>query len=131
MKRGYFEVSVHGHKYRVHRLVALAFLPNPSSHPYINHKNGIKTDNRPHNLEWCSPSQNSFHAYASGLIVQPNGERHRLAKLNEAQVREIFLRVKIHGETIRSTAKEYGVNYSTIFAITSGRSWYHLNLVSR
>ena len=69
---GYYHIALFlGNKkqktYRVHRLVASAFIPNPNNYNIINHINGNKLDNRPCNLEWCSQKHNANHAYKMGL----------------------------------------------------------------
>lgn len=52
---------------KIHRLVALAYLPNISEKPQINHKDGNKLNNDVTNLEWCTNSENQLHAWANGL----------------------------------------------------------------
>jgi hypothetical protein len=65
--RGYHKVQLSKDKkpkqFFVHRLVAFAFIPLVAGKKFINHKNGVKTDNSVPNLEWCNTSENTLHAY--------------------------------------------------------------------
>jgi len=59
---GYERISLSGKSFLVHRLVLSAFIDNQNGEPMVNHKNGIKSDNRLENLEWSNPSHNMTHA---------------------------------------------------------------------
>ncbi len=57
--------------FKIHRMVAIAFIPNPCNKPEVNHKWGNKLDNRATELEWATKSENQLHAYKIGLIKPP------------------------------------------------------------
>lgn len=123
---GYHKIELVGNSGRktlsVHRLVAVAFIPNPKNHPCINHKDGTKTNNQVDNLEWCTYSHNTNHAFDVGLRVPAkiNGN----AKLTISQVQEIR---KLHGkEKGIELAKRFNVSAETISNIQHRKTWKDL-----
>lgn len=127
---GYRRMHFHGKRWPVHRLIALAFIPNPQSFPEVNHKNGIKNDNRASNLEWCTCRHNIRHAVATGLRVAARGERNGRCKLTEDQVRDIYQSVILRGEKHRIIAARYGIAPCYISFIARRLVWKHLDFDS-
>lgn len=111
----------------VHRLVALAFLGPAPQGTQVNHKDGVKTNNRPTNLEYVTPKQNTHHAMRAGLRGTYVGEQ-KAHKLTESDVREIVARVNA-GETRTAVAADKGVCREAVRDIMRGLNWTHLGLV--
>lgn len=76
-------------RFRVNRLVANAFIPNPENKPTVNHKDGNKDNNCASNLEWMTRSEQMKHAYKLGLKKPMRGTSHSMSRLTEEDVKWI------------------------------------------
>ena len=72
--------SQHFKTFRVHILVAKAFIPNPLNKPQVNHKDGNKNNNRVDNLEWCTNGENGQHAWDNHLRTKRYGKENHASK---------------------------------------------------
>ena len=133
-RQGYLQVMVahKGIRYAIsaHRLVYRCLIGPIPEGMTINHKNGITNDNRPENLELMTVSENTLHALRVLGIPTRKGEKHPLARLAEADVREIYRRRDL-GEGLLSIARDYGISIGQVSDIYHGKRWRHLNLTGR
>lgn len=117
----YLQVSLSNSKvkrYLLHRVVAIAFIPNPENKPEVNHKDGDKTNCAVDNLEWVTSSENQIHATVNGL-------QRPQSKLTADDVREIR-ELSAKGYSQRKLANMFGLGKGTVQAILQGRSWSYV-----
>lgn len=112
--------------YKTHRLVAEAFIPNPLNKPQVNHKSGVKEDNRVVNLEWMTGAENIQHCVDNNLQTPFKGEEVGGSKLKEFQVLEIRSKFKPRVYTRKMLAIDYNITEATIKDILQKRTWKHL-----
>jgi hypothetical protein len=104
--------------FRIHRLVAEAYLPNPKQMPQVNHINGIKTDNHISNLEWCDNSYNQRHSYnvlnkRPGMLGITGLKNKKTIKLQCTAIGQYY--------TLNTAALFLNVGKTTIHAMLTGK----------
>jgi hypothetical protein len=106
-----------GKRHTIHRLVALTYLPNPDSLPFINHKDLDKTNNHVSNLEWCTAQLNVLHAINSGV--------HAAARNRKLDVDKQRVIRKLHKEGLSTVeiAKRIGVSQTAVSHFLIGYSY--------
>lgn len=125
-------LSKNGHQTNtsVHRIVAETFIPNPNNLPCVNHKDGDKNNNCVDNLEWCTYSENNYHACRTGLKNIPSGTKNKCSKLTYNEVVEIK-KCLILGDSefgTRPLAAKYGVDHKVIMDIYHNRKYQDVKI---
>lgn len=103
--------------FSIHRLVAIAFVDNPSNLPVVNHINGIKTDNTCVNLEWTTHSGNHQHAVEFGLKSELNRR-----KLSEDDISNV-IDMRRSGRTAKEISQKLNVPFYAVKDLCAGRTW--------
>ena len=104
-------------KRTIHRMMMEAF--HGASELNVNHKNGIRSDNRIENLEYCTQKENSRHAV--DVLGKGLGETHSQAKLTEKDVEAI----RAACGTLREIASRFGISISHTSSVRRGVFWSH------
>ena len=106
-----------GKNFKVHRLVAEAFLPNPNNLPQVNHIDGNTFNNNVNNLEWCTNRENIIHAYETGLKKSYRPTKEELVELYINQripLTEIARQKNSNVETIKKWLNKYNIKIRSL-----------------
>jgi len=107
----------------VHRLVALAFIPNPENKPQVNHKDGNKKNNSAQNLEWNTCAENVKHAWLNNLSIAFYGEDNPNSKLTEGKAHAIRIIYALNKATMKELGEIFKVSKATIAEIIYNKTW--------
>lgn len=114
--------------FKVHRLVATAFIDNPEDKPFVNHIDGDPSNNRLDNLEWATSSENVLHAFKTGLNTPSRGEDNVQAKLDNdivVFIRENYIpRDREFGA--RALSRKFSVSKETVRNVLLNKTWSHV-----
>lgn len=112
---------------RVHRLVAIAFIPNPDNLTDVDHINNDRTDNRVCNLQWLTHSDNVRKIPHETASRARRGSNNGRANLTENTVREIRGLYDSKLKNISELSREFNTPWSTINNIVKRHTWKHVS----
>lgn len=130
-KLGYLRVKLHKKgkpkTFMYHRILAIAFIPNPENKPCVNHENGLRDDCRIENLSWVTVSENQLHKYR--VLKTPNPNKGKFGKDNALS--KAILQFSKEGIFIKEwdcaydVERELGIKANNIYNCALGRKNYN------
>lgn len=129
-KYGYLKCNLYFKgKYKtptIHRLVALAFIPNPDNKPQVNHIDGDKLNNHVSNLEWVTNRENINHGYENGLLVGKAGEENSASTITEEEA-DVICKMLDRGIANIEIHRELDISVGIIEHIKYRNTWKHVS----
>lgn len=131
---GYHEITLRKNgkptSFMVHRLVGLNFIPNPDNKEEVNHKFGIRGDNRASQLEWMTKKENMKHAFDRGswsnMDNPVKGVLCKWAKLTDEKVIKIRDEYELGKISTRKLAEKYNISHSIMWGVVTRKRWAHV-----
>lgn len=109
-----------GKQYKIHRLVAEAFIPNPENKPQVNHKDNNPLNNNINNLEWVTGKENIHYAMNQGRMNR--GSNNGMSKLQK----EDILSIRKSNETKKEIMNRHSISKSYLNQLLRGERWSHV-----
>ena len=110
---------------KVHRLVALTYIPNPDNKPQVNHKDGNKLNNHVSNLEWSTASENIQHAYTAGLAKGMSGCANVFSEEDIKYIRNSYIPYDPEFGT-RGLSRRFNVDHMQISRIVNNKTYKNI-----
>lgn len=126
-KDGYLQIGIrdkYGTRsfFRVHRLVAFAFIDNPNNHYYVNHKDCNVSNNNVENLEWCTVEYNNKYRFTHGN-ANYKGENGANSSITNEQAREIRKFWNTSQYERKDLANMFDTTVSVICGVVNNRTY--------
>ena len=110
----------------IHRLLAIAYLPNPLNKPHINHKDGNKSNNKLSNLEWCTHKENMQHAWDNNLYADYS---ESIKKANKARSIEVYDTVNnVKYKSISEMSRTLNIPFTTLKRLIDSTTTFKISL---
>jgi hypothetical protein len=120
--------GVRGNWFKISRLVAIAFIPNPNNYPCVDHVDCVKTNDSFSNLEWVTHAENMSRASSNGLMNSAKGQNVWNSKLTDEKVLQMLALFKA-GKTKTEIAREFQMGETIVREIIAGKRWKHVKRI--
>jgi hypothetical protein len=125
---GYYCLNIKNKGYFIHRAICFAFKEIDLDKTFVNHINGIKTDNRVENLEWCTKGENTKHAYALGLKKIPFNTLGKFGKYHNRSMAVVCLETGIEYGSQSEACRKLGLGKGSVsWSIKNKRPIYGMH----